>query len=149
MTSTTTSTTGPELLEERSVGGVLVHLLALLTGFVGAVIVFVASSHEFTRANARNALNWHLSVFVLTVVATATFVLGADTMTLADGTTRQLSLLPAPLDAVFGVVGMILLVAAGISWFLTFVFALVAAGKAVFGTAWRYPGSVDLVGRYT
>ena len=64
---------GPELLAERSVLGIFIHPITLLTGFFGvgivlAAFVYLLSSHQFTRENARNALNWHLSVFLLALV---------------------------------------------------------------------------------
>lgn len=137
---------GPELLNERSIGGILVHLFALFTGVFGAGLVYLLSNHEFTRANARNALNWHFSVLVLAVVAFVTFFLGADTMTVA-GDTVQWSPLPAPLDGVVGLLGGLLLFAAGLAVLLTGVFAVIATFKAIFGTPWEYPLSRTLVSR--
>lgn len=69
----TSNATGPELLEERSIGGVLVHLFALPLSFFGAALVYLLFSHTFTRENARHALNWHLTVFLGTVIGFVTF----------------------------------------------------------------------------
>lgn len=138
MTSTTTQNTGPELLHERSIGGILVHLLALLTGVLGAGLVYLVSNNEYTRANARNSLNWHASVLALTVLAVLVFVPGADELTIG-GEVTELALLPAPLDTVFSLVGMLLFLLAMLAWVLTGIFTLVATGKAIFGTAWEYP----------
>ncbi|QLH81363.1 DUF4870 domain-containing protein [Halosimplex pelagicum] len=144
--SSPSSTPGPELLDERSFGGVFVHFLGLLTGFLGPAVVYAVSDHEFTRANARQALNWHITVFVLSIVAVPTFFLGADTITVA-GEPRELSLLPAPLDTVFGIVGAVLLILTAIAMLLTFVYAIVATVKAIFGSVWEYPGSVAVIER--
>jgi len=97
---------GPELLAERSVLGVFIHPITLLTGFFGigimlAAVVYLLSSHQFTRANARNALNWHLSVFGVATVGIVLFVLGADDLTTTTGQTVSVSLLPEPLATVF------------------------------------------------
>jgi len=146
MTSTST-VSGPELLDERSLGGILVHPLGLLTGFIGPILVYAISDHEFTRANARHALNWHATVFVLSIVATVTFFLGADELTVG-GEPTELSLLPAPLDTVFGVVGTVLVIIMVIALFLTFIYTIVATLKAIFGSIWTYPGSVDVVERF-
>lgn len=146
MTSTST-TSGPELLDERSLGGILVHLLGLLTGFIGPILVYAVSDHEFTRANARHALNWHVTVFVLSIVAIVTFFLGADDLTVG-GEATELSLLPAPLDTVFGIVGMVLVIIMVIALLLTFMYTIVATLKAIFGSIWTYPGSVDVVERF-
>lgn len=149
MTSkTSTPNTGPELLTERSIGGILVHFFALATGIVGAGLVYLASNHEFTKANARNALNWHLSVLALTAVAVLVFALGADELTIG-GEVTELSLLPPPLDTVFGLVGMLLLLLAMLAWLLTGIFTLIATAKAIFGTPWEYPLARNFVERYT
>ncbi len=146
MTSTPTAS-GPELLDERSLGGILVHLLGLITGFLGPVIVYAAANNEYTRENARHALNWHVTVFVLMIVAMVTFFLGADELTVG-GEATELSLLPAPLDTVFAVVGVLLVLLLMIAILLTLVYTLVATVKAIFGSVWTYPGAVDVVGRF-
>ena len=143
--TTNATANGPELLEERSIGGVLVHLLSLMFGFFGAGTVYLLSSHRFTRQNARNALNWHLTVFLVTLLGVVTFVLGADTVSVAGETVEMLSILPAPFDTIAAMTGWFLLFVAAICWFLTLVFAMIATIKAIVGSAWRYPGSIGLV----
>lgn len=146
MTSTAT-TSGPELLDERSLGGIFVHLLGLFTGFLGPILVYAVSNHEFTRANARHAINWHVSVFVLMLVAFVMFFLGADELTVG-GETTEVSLLPAPLDLVFGVVGFLLVLVLLLAVILTLVYTIVATVKAIFGSVWTYPGAIDFVKRF-
>ena len=146
MTSTPTAS-GPELLDERSLGGILVHLLGLLTGFVGPAVVYAVSTHEFTRTNARHAINWHVTVFALFVTGTVTFFLGADELTVG-GEPTELSLLPAPLDTVFAAVGALLLLLLMIAILLTLIYTIVATLKAIFGSIWTYPGSIDIVDRF-
>ncbi|SNR23509.1 DUF4870 domain-containing protein [Halorubrum vacuolatum] len=145
MTSTSPAS-GPELLAERSLGGILVHLLGLLTGFLGPILVYAVSDHEYTRENARHALNWHLTLFGLSIVAIGTFFLGADELTVG-GEPTEVSLLPAPLDTVFAAVGILLVVLLMLAILLTFVYVLVATVKAIFGSVWTYPGSIDVLGR--
>jgi len=145
--NSTSPTSGPELLNERSIGGIFVHLLGLLTSFFGPLLVYVVSDHEFTRANARHAMNWHASVFVLFVVGTVTFFLGADELTIG-GEPTEFSLLPAPLDTVFTLAGVLLLVLLLIAILLTFVYVIVATVKAIFGSVWTYPGSIDVIKRF-
>ncbi|PCR91562.1 DUF4870 domain-containing protein [Natrinema ejinorense] len=142
--NTQTPSHGPELLTDRSIAGIAVHPLAFLTGIIGAGFVYVVSTNEFTRVNARNALNWHLSVLVLSVVAVVTFVLGADELTVA-GEAMELSVLPTPLETVAGLVGTVLLLAAGFAWLLTGLFTAIATVKAIFGTPWEYPLARDIV----
>lgn len=146
MTSTPTAS-GPELLDERSLGGILVHLLGLLTGFIGPAVVYAVSNHEFTRTNARHALNWHITVSVLFLSGFVTFFLGADELTVG-GQATELSLLPAPLDTVFAGVGALLLILLMIAILLTLIYTIVATLKAIFGSIWTYPGSIDIVDRF-
>ena len=146
MTSTPTPP-GPELLDERSIGGIFVHLLGLATGFLGPILLYAVSDHEFTRSNARHVIDWHLTVFALMIVAFVMFFLGADEITLG-GETTEISLLPAPLDVVFALVGFLLLTLLIIAVLLTFVYTIVATVKAIFGGVWTYPGSIAFVERY-
>jgi uncharacterized Tic20 family protein len=137
---------GPELLDERSIGGVIVHLFALMTGFLGAGLVYLISGHKFTKANARNALNWHITLFLVTSLGLVLFFLGADNVTMAGETVEMATLLPSPVDSIAALVGGGLLVIAGIGSVLTLLFSLYATFKAIFGDAWSYPGSFNLVG---
>lgn len=145
---TSTSQDGPELLNKRSIGGILVHLLAVMTGGLGAGLVYLASSHEYTQANARNALNWHLSVLALSVFSFLIFFLGADELTIG-GETMAWSIVPPPLDTIVGLIGIILMLVTMIAWLLTWIFTVIATGKAIFGTPWEYPLSRDFVERYS
>jgi len=136
---------GPELLNERTLSGIFVHFLGFFTVVVGPGLIYLISDHDFTRANARNVLNWYLTVLVLTLVAIGVFLLGADTMTVA-GNTMEWSPLPGPLGSAFGVVGAVLLLLTMLSWMATFFFVLFATFKAITGTAWEYPFARDLIG---
>ncbi|WP_242611580.1 DUF4870 domain-containing protein [Natrinema hispanicum] len=51
---------GPNLLTERTLSGIFVHLLGLGTGFVFPAVIYLVSKRDFTRENARNAFNWQL-----------------------------------------------------------------------------------------
>ena len=137
--------TGPELLEERSIGGILVHFFSLLLGFFGAGLVYLLSSHRFTRENARNALNWHLSVFLVAVIGLVMFFLGADDVSAGGETVELASILPAAIDTIFALAGWLLLFIAVIGAVLTLIFAIIATAKAIYGSAWKYPGSLSLI----
>ena len=146
-----TTNDGPNLLEERSVGGILVHFLAIPTSVVGAGIVYLLATNEFTKRNARNALDWHLTVLALTVVTFGSvFTYGELT---GQGTTDVDALptivsLPSSVETAAGLVVPVLLTLWFAVTFWTFVVGFVAMGKATFGTAWRYPLSPALVERY-
>jgi len=142
---------GPELLAERSVLGIFIHPITLFTGFFGvgiviATVVYLLSSHQFTRANARNALNWHLSVFALVLVGMVLFILGADEGTAASGEMVSLPILPEPLATVSVIIGGVLLFLSFVAGLLTIVFSIAATFKAIFGSAWSYPFAPDLLG---
>ncbi|GAB7021044.1 DUF4870 domain-containing protein [Halostagnicola bangensis] len=141
--STTVPTTqpGPNLLTERTLAGIFVHLLGLGTGFVGTSFIYLLSDNDFTRSNARNATNWQLLYWGVHLG----WLSAIGALFLFD------SVFPdsTPFDAIL--VG--LFVAVGIAFFLTSIlllihlaFILVASGKAVFGTAWEYPIAPDFVG---
>lgn len=142
---TISTTEGPSLLEERAIGGILVHLVAMPTGAVGAGLVYLVSTNEFTKQNARNALDWHLTVLALTVV---TF---GGQFTYAEVTGQGVTgvvILPSPVATVAGVVIIALLLLWMLVTFWTFFVGFIAMGKATFGTAWRYPLTPAIVDRF-
>lgn len=110
--------------EEKSVMGVLVHLIGLFFSLFGAGIVFILSRNDFTRANARNALNWHIFFFIGSIaLGGLAIVLGG----LSD------------LLGILFVLGVILLI------LLDFAFCLWAAVKAFKGREWTYPIAPEFV----
>ena len=48
---------------------VLAHILGLITGFLGPLIILLAADDEVSKNNARAALNWQLSIIIYVVVA--------------------------------------------------------------------------------
>ncbi|MFC7068576.1 DUF4870 domain-containing protein [Halobaculum lipolyticum] len=135
-------TNGPDLLEERSIAGILVHFLAIPTGAVGAGLVYLAATNEFTRRNARNALDWHLAMLGLTVLTFGSFVAYAE---VTDGGVGGFVVLPGPASTTVGLLVPALVACWMLASAWTFVVGLLAMGKAVSGTAWRYPLSPRLV----
>ncbi|SFC51582.1 hypothetical protein SAMN05444422_109180 [Halobiforma haloterrestris] len=133
-----TTNGGPNLLEERSIGGILVHFLAIPTGIAGAGIVYLLTTNEFTKRNARNALDWHLTVLALTVVTFGSLFTYSELT--GQGATDVAALpslvsLPSAASTVAGLVVPALLTLWFAVTFWTFVVGLVAMGKATFGTA--------------
>lgn len=142
---TTATTEGPSLLEERAIGGILVHFVAILTGAVGAGLVYLVSRNEFTEQNARNALDWHLTVLALTIVSFGSL------FTYAEFTGQgaiDVVVLPPPVATVAGVVIFALLSLWMLVTFWTVFVGIIAMGKATFGTAWRYPLTPAIVDRF-
>lgn len=145
--TTNSETAGPELLDERSLGGIFVHFFGLITGVIGPAIVYAISDHEFTRANARHAINWYTTLILLFVGGAVPFFLGAEDVTVGGDPVDWAPLAPAPLDTVFAVLGFGFLAAFIIAGFLTFIYVIVATTKAIFGSVWTYPGAVDVISR--
>ncbi|RDZ52672.1 acyltransferase [Haloferax sp. Atlit-4N] len=146
MTSTSTpAAPGPELLNERSIGGILVHLLSIPTGVVGAGLVYLVATNEFTKRNARNALDWHFTVLALTVLTFGSIFVYAE---LTEQGITNVVTLSAPIAAGVGLVISALLLVWMIVTTCTFLFGFIATGKAVFGDAWRYPLTPALVERF-
>lgn len=136
--STETSSRRQEQTQNRSVGGVLIHGFACLTTVFGAGLVYVLSSTEFTKQNARNALNWHILLLTLFAGGFLSFSLGADEFTVL-GVDIALNLLPGPLGLLAFGIGVLLLLIWVLGLVLMLVFATVATIQALRGKAWRYP----------
>ena len=144
MTSTPT-VPGPELLDKRSIGGILVHLVAIPTGVIGAGLVYLLTTNDFTKRNARNALDWHLTVLTFVVATFGSLFTYAELT--GQGTTDVVTL-PSPVASGAAlVISVLLTLWTGVT-FLTVIIGFIAMGKATFGTAWRYPLSPALVDRF-
>ena len=131
---------GPNLLTERTLSGIFVHLLGLGTGFVFPAVIYLVSKRDFTRENARNAFNWQL-LFTGTFAA----LLGIFAVGLAIDSW-------APDNTIFQQIGQgsVLVFAAGffVSTFgvlINIAFGLIATGKAIFGSSWSYPLAPDFI----
>jgi uncharacterized Tic20 family protein len=134
---------------ERSLPGVVIHPLAFF-GLVGlgalpAAGLYLAARTPFTRANARNALNWHLSVLTLGAVTVLALGVGR-TKGIIRGELIDWQLLPGVVATLVGLVGLLLVIFWMVAWLLTVVFAVVATFNAVVGYTWRYPFAPDIVG---
>ncbi|EMA27012.1 DUF4870 domain-containing protein [Haloarcula japonica] len=143
--SSTTPTPGPKLLDERSLSGILIHFLAIPTSVVGAGLLYLLATDEFTKRNARNALDWHLTVLLITAITFGSLFTYAE---LTGQGIADVSVLPSSVStaASVGISALFTLWFATTLW--TFAVGLIAMVKAIFGTAWRYPFSLALVERF-
>jgi len=141
----TSTTEGPSLLEERSIGGILVHFVAIPTGVIGAGLMYLLATNDFTKRNARNALDWHLTVLTFVVVTFGSLFVFAELT--GQGTTDVVTL-PSPVASGAALVISVLLTlwTGVVLW--TILAGFIAMAKATFGTAWRYPLSPALVDRF-
>ncbi|MDL0125087.1 DUF4870 domain-containing protein [Halobacterium salinarum] len=149
----------------RSVAGVSVHVLALaaaagayvLTSDIAgaalafggvAAVVFAASEHSFTRANARNALNWSLSVLAFaTVLAVPSLLYAMDGQ--FYGYTVSGPLFPPALDAAAKTGSVALVVVALLAVVATIPLAAFATWRAAMGAPWSYPLAASVIERLT
>lgn len=91
------------------------HILGLITGILGPIILYAVSDDEFVERNSAKAFTWQLffSGYLLLSFLTVPFLIG-------------FLFLPILLAANFG-------------------FSIVAAVKASKGEVWKYPGTVHLL----
>lgn len=133
------SAAGPDVLAERPLLGIFVHTLALWIPFGGGVLaagaIYRLTDQPFTCENARNALNWYLTVLAIVVGLLITF-----------GTAAVLEDIPYVGAAAF-LISLPFFLAAFVATALTLVYWILATGKAIFGTAWRYPLSYEFLDR--
>jgi hypothetical protein len=134
---------------ERSLPGVVIHPLAFL-GLVGvgalpAGLLYAVARTPFTKANARNALNWHLSVLGLGGITVLALGVGR-TKGIITGELIDWQVLPGVVATLVGVIGLLLAILWLVAWLLTVVFTVVATFNAVVGYTWRYPFVPDIVG---
>lgn len=117
MSHTTDSRTGSSS-GQRTILGVLVHLIGLVFGILGVGLVYLVADADFTESNARNALNWWVFVFGAGIaIVVMAFVLGA--------VVDMFVILAALLAVVLGFLGL--------------GFSIWATVKAAGGEAWKYP----------
>jgi len=109
--------------------------------------MYAVSDNKFTLANVRNAINWHITFMAIGVVAFVTTALGGNEITV-NGQPTGLSVVPSPLDTVFTFIGVPMMIAFGIGFFLTLWFAVIATYKAAYGSTWSYPGAINIICRF-
>lgn len=120
--STSTSATASNASGQRTLTGIAVHIVGLFFGIIGVGIAYLLSSSDFSKSNARNALNWQLFVLVGGGILLAAFFLVSS-------------------DLIGLIVGFLLL---GVV-VLNFAFCFWATVKAAGGDAWQYPIAPEIV----
>lgn len=101
--------------EERTLG-ILVHIIGLFTSWVGPLIVYlVAKGEGFTKDNAREALNYQLTVMLALIVC------------------GILSLV---------LIGIFMM---WVVWLVNLVLCIVAAVKTSNGVNYRYPMTIRFI----
>lgn len=93
----------------------LAHILGLLTGFIGPLVLYASTQDPEVKRHARLALNWQISFLIYFLVAFA---------------------------LLFVVIGIILI---PIIVVMDLVFCIMAIVKANEGIAWKYPLTLQLI----
>lgn len=91
---------------------ILAHILGLFTGFVGPLIILLASKDAETQKNSKIILNWQFSLLIYGVICTI---------------------------LVFILIGILGLIALGV---LNTIFSIIGAVRASEGELWNYPLSI-------
>lgn len=99
----------------NNVMAVLTHILGLVSGFLGPLIVLLVSENNDVKKQARFALNWQISLIIYTIVGLVLTVI---------------------------LIGFLVIVAVGI---LNFVFSIMAAIKTSEGKTYAYPLSIPFL----
>lgn len=91
---------------------VLAHILAFLTGFLGPLIVLLATQDASAKAHARRALNWQISLMIYLLIS---------------------------FPLCFILIGIPLMIALSLC---NFIFCILGAVKAGNGVLWDYPMTI-------
>ncbi|NQV91144.1 DUF4870 domain-containing protein [Candidatus Woesearchaeota archaeon] len=91
---------------------VLTHILSWLTGFLGPLIILLATKDKNAKNHARLALNWQFSMLIYVVIS---------------------------MILMFVFIGFLTLFALAV---MNIIFCIVAAVKAGNGILWKYPMSI-------
>ena len=121
---------GPELLTERTLTGIFVHLFGPIFGILLAGPVYYATDHAFTRENARHVLNWHLTLLAV-LGGLLVWILAVEYGGIPDALAIVLFL---PLFVAFFYMTL-----------GTIFFAIIGTIKAVFGSPWKYPLAPEFI----
>jgi uncharacterized protein len=97
---------------ESNTLAILTHLLGLITGFLGPLIILFVAEDEFTKKNAKTVLNWQFSLIIYFIVS---FIL------------------------ILLIIGILLIIALVI---MNTIFLIIGAIKASEGKVWKYPLSI-------
>jgi uncharacterized protein len=94
---------------------IIAHILGLFTSFVGSLIIYLVAEDSFAKENAKEALNWQISMIIYVIISAILIIV---------------------------LIGIALLVILGI---LNLVFCIYAAIKASDNVTWKYPLSIRFI----
>lgn len=94
---------------------VLVHILGLMSSFIGPLVIYLISNDEFTKQNAAKALNWQIMFIIFMIIS---FILSF---------------------VFIGFIGLILFP------LVDMIVCVIAAVRANEGEVWDYPITINFV----
>ncbi len=95
--------------------GILSHVLGIFTGFIGPLVIYLVAKDDFTKNQAKDALNWQFSLIIYSIISIILIII---------------------------LVGILLLIALGI---MNTIFCIIAAVKASNGESWKYPMAINFI----
>lgn len=108
---------------------ILVHLLGIFTGILGALIIYFVTNEQDIKEHAKNALNWQLSLIVYTIVMIPMIIISTLLISSEQSITTIIGIILISLLLILFV--MLIL--------LDFVFTIIATIKASENKLWKYP----------
>lgn len=88
---------------------ILAHVLGIFTGFIGALVVLIASKNKIVKQHAKLALNWQISYTIYTIIGVI---------------------------LIFLLIGLLIIPALAI---MNLIFCILGAVNASEGKLWKYP----------
>lgn len=100
------------MAKQSNILPILTHILGLFTGFLGPLILLLASEDALTKKHAKVVLNWQFSLIIYSIISAILMIV------------------------LIGFIGFVVL---GI---LNTVFSIIGAVRASEGKVWKYPMSI-------
>lgn len=104
-----------QMTKEDKTLEILAHILGILTGFIGPLIIFLSSENKKVKQHAKNSLNWQISFIIYMFVS---------------------------MILIFILIGILTAFALVI---INLTFSIIAAIRAGEGKIWKYPFTINFV----
>ncbi|MFA6064813.1 MAG: DUF4870 domain-containing protein [archaeon] len=116
---------------------VLTHLLGIFVGFLGPLIVLLATKDTNLKNHARKALNWQLTCTILSIIILFIVFVGIFG--------SMLLIMVNPIFFALYFLSFALMIPLMLISIVNLAFCIIAAVKANEGTLWNYPFSIQIL----
>ncbi len=131
-TSNTTSS-----IKNENLIPIITHLLGIFVGFLGPLVVLLATKDTNAKNHARKALNWQITYILVSIVVFGLFfIMAFGSMFLA---------MINPLFMLIYILSFVMMLPIMVLSIVNIVFCIMAAVKANEGTLWNYPFSLPIL----